>query len=273
MKFDCHMHTPLCGHAIGTPLEFLKAAKEKGLKLITITCHVPIDLPEFGGPRIRMPESEFPNYLAWVNQAREIGQAMGIDVLYGIEGEIFPENHIQSRIGDFITKENFDYVLGSLHHQLPSYRNHIDSRGRMKDSEIIEGYFLELCEGARTGIFHSIAHPDVIRIYGTVQPFDPSDYEKVIREFLKVCHQTDTCIEVNTSGLTKGIFEIHPDPIIMKWAKEEEVELTIGSDAHMPQSVGQFFDKALNLIKIAGHDHLNYFLNGKRKRIDISAMA
>lgn len=266
------MHTPLCGHAIGTPHEFLKAAKEKGLKLITITCHVPVDLPEFGGPRIRMTESDFPQYLNWVNQARELGEAMGIDVLFGIEGEIFPDEHIQSRIGNFIKGKNFDYVLGSLHHQLPSYRNHIDSRGRLDDPEIIEGYFQELCDGARSGIFHSIAHPDVIRIYGTVQPFDPSDYEAVIRQFLRTCHETGTCIEVNTSGLAKGIFEIHPDPIIMKWANEEQVDLTIGSDAHKPQSVGQFFDKALNLIRQAGHHHLNYFINGERQTIPIDAM-
>ena len=272
MRFDCHMHTPLCGHAVGTPMEFLRRAQEKGIKLMTFTCHIPFDHLDFGGPTIRMPEKDFDRYLNWVNHAREMGQGLGIDVLCGIEAEVFPDPTIQKQIADFVHANNFDFVLGSLHHQLIAYRKYLSKKKRNQDPHIIEGYFNELAEGAKSGIFHSIAHPDVIRIYGTVQPFNPEDYEKPIRSFLKACADADTCIEVNTSGLTKGVFKLHPDPLILQWAHQAGVKLTIGSDSHKPQSVGQFFDQTLKLIDDTGFRYMHYFVRGKRQAIPISAM-
>ncbi len=273
MRFDCHMHTPLCGHAMGTPMEFLRQAGRKKIKLLTFTCHIPLDHEDFGGPGIRMPERDFDCYLSWVDQAREMGQGLGIDVLCGIEAEVFPDRDIQNRIADFVARNNFDFVLGSLHHQLAAYRKHIQKTGRRTDRDIILGYFEELTEGARSGIFHSIAHPDVIRIYGTVKPFEPSEFEAPIREFLAACAEAGTCIEVNTSGLTKGIFKLHPDPLMLQWAHEAGVMLTMGSDAHRPQSVGQYFDQTIRLIEESGFRQMNYFLRGRRMAVPVSAMS
>lgn len=272
MRFDCHMHTPLCGHASGTPMEFLREAVRKEIKLLTFTCHIPIDLPEFGGPTIRMREKDFPYYLEYVEKAREMGQGMGVDVLCGIEAEVFPVPDVQERIAAFINANNFDFVLGSLHHQLKSYKDHLIRKNRENDPEIIAGYFEELAEGAKTGIFNSIAHPDVIRIYGTVEPFDPAEYETPIKHFLATCASSNTCIEVNTSGLTKGIFKLHPDPLILQWALQAGVELTIGSDAHKPQSVGQYFDQTLRLIRETGFKNLNYFVRGQRQKFPVTGM-
>lgn len=266
------MHTPLCGHALGTPGDFINSAKAKGMSLITFTCHVPFDHPEFGGPRIRMNEDDFPQYVDWVARARELGMAHGVDVLFGIEGEIFPDKIIQNKIGDFIKNQSFDYVLGSLHHQLSAYKQHLELAGRKSDPEIIEGYFNELCEGAKSGLFHSLAHPDVIRIYGTVEPFEPENYESSIKTFLRTCAQTGTCIEVNTSGLTKGIYKLHPDPLILRWALEEGVDLTIGSDSHKPDSVGQYFDTTLKLIQETGFQSVHYFIGGQKQAVPVEAM-
>ena len=42
-RFDCHMHTPLCGHAYGEPEEYVDQAASIGISLITFTCHIPMD--------------------------------------------------------------------------------------------------------------------------------------------------------------------------------------------------------------------------------------
>ena len=40
--FDSHMHTPLCGHATGTPREYAQAALDAGLDGVCFTDHAPM---------------------------------------------------------------------------------------------------------------------------------------------------------------------------------------------------------------------------------------
>ena len=54
MRVDSHMHTALCGHAIGAPIEYAMVAVEQGIDVTTITCHIPMDGEAFGQAGIRM---------------------------------------------------------------------------------------------------------------------------------------------------------------------------------------------------------------------------
>jgi len=114
-----------------------------------------------------------------------------------------------------------------------------------------------------------MSHPDVIRTYGVVEDFNPAKHEAVIRDFLQTLVNQDVCMEVNTSGLTKGDYEVHPDPLILDWASEMGVKLTIGSDSHRPASVGQFFDEVQPMLRQKGFEDLHYFKARQRQRIDM----
>ena len=76
-------------------------------------------------------------------------------------------------------------------------------------------------------------------------------------------------MEVNTSGLIKGVYEVHPDPLILDWAAPMGVNLTIGSDAHDPTSVGQLFGDVLPMLKSKGFEKLHYHCEGKRVAVPI----
>ena len=98
MNVDCHMHTTLCGHAIGAPLEYAMAALEKGIDLITITCHIPMAGEAFGQAGIRMRRDQLEGYIALVEDTAEQARAFDVEVLCGIEAEVFPdEAHMESR--------------------------------------------------------------------------------------------------------------------------------------------------------------------------------
>jgi histidinol-phosphatase (PHP family) len=264
MKIDCHMHTPLCGHAVGEPVEYVKSAADQGLDLITFTCHVPMFDESFGGQRIRMHVDQLEDYYTRVALARKEGEQLGVEVLCGIEGEVFPISSQLDKMKELILSQPFDFVLGSLHHQLKAYKLWIIEQKLETDEAIIRDYFRHLTDAARSGFYHSMSHPDVIRIYGTIDSdsFIPENFENEIRGLLKACAEEGTCLEVNTSGLSKGVYEVHPDPLILDWAHEEGVKLTLGSDAHAPARVGQHFDKVLPLLKSKGFDRLHYFKNG-----------
>lgn len=91
MRFDCHMHTPLCGHAHGRPVDYVRIAAEHSIDLITFTCHIPMSCDSFGGPGIRMNEDDLGEYFAITTEARKHGEKVGVEVLTGIEAEIFPD--------------------------------------------------------------------------------------------------------------------------------------------------------------------------------------
>ncbi len=263
MLADCHMHTPLCGHARGETTEYVRAAAERGIDLITVTCHVPMPNEGFGQRGIRMRAEQLGEYRSMVSEAQELGREVGVTVLCGIEAEVFPRESELVAMDRILAEQQFDYVLGSLHHPMPVYRSLLHSEGVHAQDAIVRRYFEDLAAGAESGRYHSLAHPDLIRIYGTVDPFDPVEYEDEIRRFLERVRDAGVSLEVNTSGLTKELYEIHPAPVIIQWAAELGVSFTLGSDAHGPHSVGQFFEDAVRLLGQSGVQQYRYYRNGE----------
>lgn len=263
---DCHMHTPLCGHAVGEPRDYVRAARAHGLSAITFTCHIPMDSGLFGARRVRMAPADLPRYRELIADARAVGDEEGVTVLYGIEAEVFPEDKALAAMRQLLADEPFDFVLGSLHHQLPIYQSYLDLQVGRDVTRIVDTYFANLATGVATGLYDSIAHPDLIRIYGTIPlgAFDPKAHEASIRAFLQAAVAHDVCLEVNTSGLTKEAFEVHPDPLILHWAHEEGVRLTLGSDSHQPASVGQHFGDVMALLRTTGFREAHYFRQRQR---------
>jgi len=271
MLIDCHMHTPLCGHATGEPIDFVQSAAMQGVELITFTCHIPLDRDGFGGERMRMRRDQLDEYNELIAKAQRYGQRCGVHVLRGIEAEIFPEPYIYEQIDETLAAGQFDFVLGSLHHHMPAFQDWLARSGISDDLEIIEAYFKTLTQAATSGRYHSLAHLDVIRVYGTIHSrnYDPLNHEPTIRKLLHTMFENDVCMEINTSGLTKGVYEIQPDPVIIDWAREIGVRVTIGSDAHKPEAVSQMFSEVLPMLRKKGYSRLQFFEGGKRKSTPI----
>jgi histidinol-phosphatase (PHP family) len=269
-RFDCHMHTPLCGHAIGNPVDHVDAAAANGLTLITFTCHIPMREERFAQSGIRMAHADLPRYRAMIDEAREHGKTRGVEVLFGIEAEIHPDEDAMRHMEETLEAESFDFVLGSLHHMLPAFRQYLEENNWTRDADKIRAYFACLARGAASGRYHSLSHPDVIRIYGSLDgPFVPAEHKAVITDALDAIAAAGVCMEINTSGLIKGDFVVHPDPEIMEWALERKIPFTIGSDSHSPQMVGQFFDEVIPQFKEIGLTELNYFKQGRRQTVQI----
>jgi len=170
---------------------------------------------------------------------------------------------------EWIEAQAFDFVLGSLHHPLSRYQDWLREHRKADDLAIIESYFNHLAEGAASGIFHSLSHPDVIRIYNSVNRFIPSELESIIMPFLESVKDCGVCLEVNTSGLIKEAYEMHPDPLILEWIKELDIPLTLGSDAHRPEQVGQKFDEVISILRQTGFANVSYFKNGEQKQLPL----
>jgi histidinol-phosphatase (PHP family) len=73
-------------------------------------------------------------------------------------------------------------------------------------------------------------------------------------------------MEVNTSGLIKGVYKLHPDRSF-SMGQERGVCLTLGSDAHAPNRSGSTSTWCSKLLRSIGFRELNYFRGRRRHSI------
>jgi histidinol-phosphatase (PHP family) len=232
MRVDYHMHTPLCRHAIGEPAEYVAAAQAAGIEEICFTCHCP--MPEWFDQWPRMRRSELPEYVAMVRAVQGSGQ---VSVRLGIEADYFPGT--EAYVREMLAEYPFDFVLGSVHILNPNYQHRLREHGASAPGDRVAFYYEELAAAAATGLFDSISHPDLVKLQ---TPFDPQEHEPAIRRALVAIRGAGICLEINTSGLRRPVEEVYPSATIVRWAVEEGVPFTYGSDSHDPQEVGCAWD-------------------------------
>ena len=260
--YETHMHTPLCKHAKGDPEEYAAHAEKRGLKGIIVTCHNPGPDPHFSA-RVRMAPDQFDDYVAMVERARAACHGR-IDVRLGLECDFLPE--FIPFLTELLDRAEFHHVLGSLHPQLPYYRErHDDGNGRA----YFTTYYDLLAQAAESGLFDTLSHPDLVKnSYSKEWQLD-DDLLDIIRRSLDRIAATGAAMELNTSGLHKRVREMNPAPEILSEMQARGIPVVIGADAHEPKRVAADYEEALALLKAAGYSHTSIFLDRQRQDIDI----
>jgi histidinol-phosphatase (PHP family) len=259
--YDTHMHTPLCGHAVGEPAEYAAEAERKGLRGIVFTCHNPN--PDGWSPRVRMGMDEFVRYLDIVGEARR-EWAGRVDVRLGIESDFAPG--LEPWLETFHAENEFHYVLGSVHPHLPQYKARF-YRGDIQEFQAT--YFRHLAEAAESGLFDCLSHPDLVK-NDFPRDWDPEAIRAdILRALDRIAH-AGTAMELNTSGLLKSVPEMNPGPRILAEMQARGIPVVIGSDAHKPERVGDNFVRALDLLEAAGYANAHYFLDREIQTLSIA---
>lgn len=261
--YDTHMHTPLCKHAKGDPEDYAAVAEERGLKGIVITCHNPGPDKNFSS-RVRMAPEELDEYVALVERARQAWHGR-IDVRLGLECDYIPgmEPFLERLLG----KADFHYVLGSIHPQLPYYREIYDDGDAQR---LFETYFTHLAMAAETGLFDALAHPDLVKnVYHTQWSLDR--VWDAMNASLDRIAQTGVAVELNTSGLHKTVREMNPNGRMLAEIGTRQIPVVVGSDAHEPRRVAADFGRAFDLLDEAGVAEISFYLDRQRHSIPIEA--
>lgn len=259
LYYDSHMHTPLCKHAHGEPEEYAEMALQRGLKGIIFTCHSP--MPEGWWHQVRMDISQLDEYLAMVERTRQ-AYAGRLDVRVGMEMDFFPG--FEWWVESLNERCEFHHVLGSVHFF------GVDYKAKFWKGDLLafqKQYFTHLAESAETGLFDTLAHPDLVK------NMQPADYTfEQIAEHLGTCLDriaaTGVAMELNTSGRLKAAPEFNPGPQILAMMRERNIPVVLGSDSHVPRRVASDFGDALDALEDAGYNKVSHFL--ARKRLDLN---
>lgn len=95
------------------------------------------------------------------------------------------------------------------------------------------------------------------------------DINEIAKNALLAIKEADMSIEINVAGFRKPIGEAYPSMSLLREIKKLDIPITFASDAHKPEQVGLFSDKALKMAKDAGYEECVFYKNRKKEFIKI----
>jgi histidinol-phosphatase (PHP family) len=240
MLFDTHMHTRFSTDSQMTIERALEKAQE--LKIgITITEHLDLAYPT---PDTFFDVDEY--FRAYAKYRCD-------QVLLGVEIGMRPECLHDNR--EFIEKNSFDYVIGSIHivdNMDVYYETFYGSRTKR---EVYNQYFEAMTQCLKTyDCIDSLGHIDYIARYARYE-----DTEIYYEEFcdhidavLSVLAEKQKAIEINTRRLDSKVTIQALLPIYKRFYELGGRWVTIGSDAHRPEEIGKRLDVANEIASLCG---------------------
>jgi len=258
---DYHMHTPLCGHAVGDPREYAMRAFESGLTEIGFSDHAPMFA--HADPKIAMRMDQLPTYHQMIKDVRkQFGKKINIKI--ALEADFMVGHEEDTR--KLLAAYPYDYVIGSVHFIGSwGFDNPFDVaswQGKNID-QVYRDYYKLLRLSAQSKLFDIMGHVDLVKKFGHRPVSDMTTEIMATAEIFKSC---GVAVEINTAGLRKPVNEMYPSLKALEIYCQEGVLLTFGSDAHNPKEVRADFDKALELARAAGYQEYVTFKNRKIER-------
>lgn len=267
IKTDCHLHSTFSTDGSSDMESEIRRAIDLGLQTICFTEH-----NDYG----TNPDGSFvvdtPSYYEAFSRLKE-KYSDEIELLYGIEAGLQPDQEIFSYFKDYLYAEPFDFIIGSSHvvknkdPYFPVFFNDYKS-----DDDAYRAYFEEELENARLygDRYDSYGHLDYILRYGKTgnKFFTYEKFADVLDPLLETIISSGRCIEINTAGFRKGMGVPNPHPDILKRYRElGGLPPTVGSDAHNVKDIAKDFDAAEEVLRDAGYISYSVFKSRERSEI------
>lgn len=244
------------------PIEYVIVAKSRDLSEIGFSEHFAVK--KIGHIDYSMDYEELKKY---VETMQKLKKNSDFPVKLGLEMDFIPG--CEKRIDEILKSYPFDYAIGSVHFikewsvddpaSIPNYK-------RSDVNKLYEEYFALVKQVAESRLFDIIGHIDLIKIFG----FKPkNDITSLLKEVADSLKENKVCVEINTRGLSKPCKEMYPSEKFLKICFDNGIPVTLGSDAHNPEEVGRYFDKAFKLIKEVGYEKIARFTKRKMSLVKI----
>jgi histidinol-phosphatase (PHP family) len=195
------------------------------------------------------------------------------DLRLGIEADFVAG--AEDRMANLLGERDFDYVVGSVHflreHSIDMDDYSVWERGHSAE-EIWERYFATLAEAARSGLFDILAHPDLVKVWGSDRPRPQGDPRRYYEPAIEAIAETGIAVEVSTAGLRKRAHELYPAQAFLEMCVEVGAPVALSSDAHRPEDVGADYAQALELLDAVGIGELCVFERRARRLEPIGAV-
>ena len=194
----------------------------------------------------------------WEEEARDdLGAycdfVRGTPLRLGIECDFVPG--AEDRTATLLDAHDFDYVVGSVHFVGEEAVDHPgwdvwEAKGDA--DEVWRRYFAALAEGARSGLFDILAHPDLVKVWGSARPAPERDLRHHYEPAVEAIAESGIAVEVSTAGLRKPVGELYPSRAFAEMCVEAGASFALSSDAHLPEQVGFGYPEAIDFLASLG---------------------
>ena len=256
LPLDAHLHTDLSPDSDVPIDDYCDEAIRRDIPEIAITDHVDFDPLD---PAYRY--TSFATRERIVRDAAERWAPRGLTIRFGVE--ITYGRRWESEIRDHLARHSYDYTIGSVHDWPGSpYRDPVALAGWMAGrslGEIVGPYFAEVTAAARSELFDTIGHIDVVKryIHPQVTAADLAAAPELYEPLLRALVETGAGLEVNTSGLRQSPRETYPSPaIVARYRELGGRSVTVGSDAHRARSFAYGLASGYRAAADAGCDQV-----------------
>ena len=246
--FDFHMHSRVSFDGRADARDMVAAAEKMGLREICFTDHIDYD-PLAGKQRMIFDPAVYRStYDDLHSDTVKIRRGMELGLLPGNRQQLQP--HVQ----DY----PYDFIIGSVH-----FAEDVDIyyppfwEGKTQD-QAERRYLEEILTCVQDhDDFHVLGHLTYITKAWENPAKRPVPYEQnreVVDEILRTLVRKGKGMEINTSGV-KCSGDYLPTEVYLRRFKELGGEIiTVGSDSHDPQRVGEYcFDACRLAQEIFGH--------------------
>ena len=186
----------------------------------------------------------------------------------GIEMDYVPGR--EDAIQNLLDAHDLDYVIGSVHFVGDGAVDHegFDVWRHEPDPDRLWGrYFETLAEAARSGLYDILAHPDLVKYWGARRPPPTRDPRFHYEPAVEAIAETGVAVEVSTAGLRKPVGELYPADDLARMCVDAGAAFALSSDAHVPEQIGDAYDRALEAMGAWGVTELAVF-EGRERRLE-----
>ncbi|MFN8152540.1 MAG: histidinol-phosphatase [Solirubrobacterales bacterium] len=171
------------------------------------------------------------------------------------------------RIGELLDRP-FDYVIGSVHFVADDAVDYevydIWETANGDPDRVWSMYFGALADAASSGLFDTMAHPDLVKVWGGARPRPEGDLRRFYEPAVEAIAAAGVAVEVSTAGLRKPVAELYPSRAFAELCVEAGVPFTLSSDAHVPADVGRAYDEAVAFMRSLGIEEICVFEGRER---------
>lgn len=254
-NFNFHGHTYLCGHAEGTPIDYVKKALELGFSALGISEHAP--MPNLHSKNARMDTKDYDHYFELLNEADRYAKKHQLKFYKGFEIEYFEEIDVYEKY-----LKDVDYLILGQHYIVKN--GELKSTFALDSLEDIQIYANTLIKALKSGYFSLLCHPDLC-FFNIAEPTDEM-YES-LREVIKTSKELNIPIELNANGIRRAFYENsdgekdqykYPRKPFFQMVKSEDAKVMISSDCHTVDALYDFAnEKAYDFAKELGLSLVN----------------
>jgi histidinol-phosphatase (PHP family) len=244
---------------------YREAASERGIEELGVAEHIhrfnqALEIWQHPFWR-RWARDDVDDYCAFVREQTDLRLGIEADYVSGRE----------DRIASFLDAREWDYVVGSVHFvqdaavdlEGPAWE-HVWGRGDRAD-KVWERYFEMLAQAARSGLYDIMAHPDLVKVWGSARPLPERDPRHYYEPAVEAMLEAGVAIELSTAGLRKPAGELYPAPALLEMAVDAGLPIALSSDAHEPGQLGYRYDDALAALAGVGVTELCVFERRQRR--------